>query len=196
MNNVIQIIASFEWCALTVILICHLCLVTQLTGLFRVIDLDFVAKEDQKNFAPNKIKNMEEVSRSDQLQHIHRNSIENQIPFILIALLWENLCTPAVTIRRNVFGCYILFRFLYSGAYWYRLSPHRTFVFILAHFCNLYVIGCCVEALLMRQMNWAPDSARCLCARWFPSFLICMQAIFYVGLDVVKAKSKKETKKV
>lgn len=49
-----EINLSVEWMTSTVALIGSLLLITMMTGLFRVIDEEFVAEEDKQNFAPKK----------------------------------------------------------------------------------------------------------------------------------------------
>ena len=128
----------------------------QLTGLIRVLTSSYLAPEDfivtsAQHERPEVVQQFGTPTLKT-LSQLHRNSLENIPIFLFLALVWV-ASDPPLWELRLVLGLYCATRYVFSYAYFYRLQPLRTYIFVLGLLLLMYVMGSVVEALLPQLMR-------------------------------------------
>jgi uncharacterized membrane protein YecN with MAPEG domain len=77
----------------------------------------------------------EDVERA---RRIHRNDLENVLPFVLVGLVYA-LCEPSSVGLRVCFVGFPVVRILHTFFYARALMPHRTIAFSLGFFITLWM---------------------------------------------------------
>ena len=124
--------SSFRvYAAVSAILIIKMVLVAFTTVAIRAKTGGFHNNEDTKDGSapiPNDL--------ADRLQRIHRNDLENILPFVALGLLYVLVGAPTSGIQ--IYGyTFITVRFLHTGAYFFKVSKARSLFFAIGAFCLL-----------------------------------------------------------
>lgn len=80
----------------------------------------------------------------ERLRRIHLNSLENEIPFIAVGLLFVLVGTPVIGIQAYGYT-FLAARIIHAGCYLAALQPFRTLAFGVGALC---IVGMSVQVLM------------------------------------------------
>ncbi|EFC43084.1 microsomal glutathione s-transferase [Naegleria gruberi] len=145
------------------LLMFRLFIAAQITGISKMIDAMSTKKQKQalnnSNYSLEDQKPSSWASRAELAGNIHRNDIENVVPFIMIAIPYVIISTMSYTsitdpqyslwnaiVGNILMASFTLSRMVYFFMYWFNLPPLRTLVWLwglLSTVClAIYTIVC------------------------------------------------------
>ena len=127
------------YAAVSAVLIIKMVLLAFATIAFRVKATAFANPEDMPDG-----RKAEPDDTVERLRRIHRNDLENILPFVFLGMLYVLVGAPLSGIQ--IYGyTFLIARFLHSAFYFVKVSKLRSLMFAINGLC---LIGMCVQILI------------------------------------------------
>ncbi len=126
------------------VLVIKMMAVGHYTGIARYLKRSFVNPEDSEAFLDGEGCTPQEHPDVERTLRIHRNDIENILPFFLVGWIYLQV-DSSVHMAQNLFVTFTLTRVAFTIAYLKGYQPWRSLLFIAGEVCTLIMV---VEILI------------------------------------------------